>query len=172
MHNENEEFRRWCSESGSWNFIVASEKKNDIPLASNMNQSTVTRMSAVKCVYLSTREFQWGITDSHRIRCNGQNSMAMIPCRDNGCTLPSLTLIVIQTNVEWKQKPGLLSLDMGDNDLEINTCKISLLLLRKHAGAAQSRTTLLQSIDFPFPDMCGLTRSQLFKLLFQSGRRL
>lgn len=153
-------------------FHSCLREKNDIPLASNVNQSTVTRMSAVKCVYPSNREIQRGIIDSHRIRCNGQNSMAMSPCRDKGCVLPSLTLIVIQTNVEWKQKAGVLSLDMGDNDFEINTCKISLLLLRKHAGAAQSRTTLLQRIDFPFPNMCGLTCSQLFKLLFQSGRRL
>jgi hypothetical protein len=37
---------------------------------------------------------------------------------------------------------------MGDNDFEINNSKISLLFLFKHTGAAQSRATLIQKIDF------------------------
>ena len=90
--------------------------------------------------------------------------MAVILSGDNCCVLPPNAFLVIQTNVGWKQSANLLSLNMGDNDCEINICKFSLLFLSKHTGAAQSRGALIQKIDFPFCHMCGLTHCQLCKL--------
>lgn len=42
--------------------------------------------------------------------------------RDNCQVLYACTCQLMQTNVEQKQKPGLLSPNMGDNDFGINTC--------------------------------------------------
>jgi hypothetical protein len=53
---------------------------------------------------------------------SGSMVQAKIPYRDNYCVLHPYTLQLIQTNVEWKQKVGLLSLNMCDNDFGINTC--------------------------------------------------
>lgn len=135
-------------------------RKNDISTASKSNHSRM-RMSAVKCVYVGPKEIQRETIDSQRNRFNGPNSMAMILCRDNCCVLPPYAFLVIQTNVGWKQNASLLSLNMGDNDFEIDICRISHLLLPKRTGAAQSTATLIQKIDFPFCHMCGLTHYQL-----------
>lgn len=134
-----------------WNRLFATQRftsdNNKAPVACNSNHLVkMKRIALVRCVPMCVlqkfKEKNGFLEDPKSM------VQAYILWRGHSCVLYPCTLQLIQTNVEQKQKTGLLSLNMGDNDFGINTYWI-FFLLPEHTDAAQSKTGLLQKDWFP-----------------------